>query len=134
MWSQICVTNPTQISVILQKYIDILSRVKDYVDNSDRDAIHEMFAESREYRNSISITTKGPVLSSYAIFCEIEDKEGALNSFTSLLSASHINIRNFEIIHNREYKDGALRIDFYDEHSANKAFEILCNNGYTVYR
>ena len=134
MWSQICVTNPTQISVILQKYIDILSQVKAFVDNSDRNAIHEMFAASREYRNSISITTKGPVLSSYAIFCEIEDKEGALNSFTSLLSASHINIRNFEIIHNREYKDGALRIDFYDEHSANKAFEILCNNGYTVYR
>ncbi len=134
MWSQISVTNPEQISIILGKYIETLESVKHYIDTRDKDAIYNMFAESREYRNSISITTKGPVLSSYAMFCDIEDKEGAINSITSLLSESHLNLRNIEIIHNREYKDGALRIDFYDEHSAAMAYEILSNNGYVVYR
>lgn len=134
VWSQICLTNPVQISLILEKYINMLTEIKDFVDAGDRDAISNMFAESREYRNSISITAKGPVLASYAMFCEIEDKEGALNSITQLLSTNHISIKNVEIIHNREYHDGALRIDFYDEHSAVKAYEKLCESGYTVYR
>lgn len=134
MWSQISVTNPEQISKVLGRYIEELELVKQYIDTGNKDAVYDMFSESREYRNSISITTKGPVLSGYALFCDIEDKEGALNSITTLLSDNHLNLRNIEIIHNREYKDGVLRIDFYDEHSFTNAFEILCNNGYTVYR
>ncbi|MGN0374828.1 MAG: prephenate dehydrogenase dimerization domain-containing protein, partial [Butyrivibrio sp.] len=134
MWSQICATNPGQISILLQKYINLLTEVKEYIDTSDKQAIYDMFTESREYRNSISITTKGPVLSDYAMFCDIEDKEGALNSITHLLSTSHISLKNIEIIHNREYKGGVLRIDFYDSHSADKAYEKLLTNGYTVHR
>ena len=93
-----------------------------------------MFAESREYRNSINITTKGPVLAGYELYCEIEDKEGALNSITHLLSVNHISIKNIEIIHNREYRDGALRVVFYDEHSYTNAYDKLQDNGYKIYR
>lgn len=134
VWSQICMANPVQISLFLDKYIKELSRIKEFVDSQNRNAIADMFAESREYRNSINITTKGPILANYELYCEIEDKEGALNSITHLLSANHINIKNIEIIHNREYRDGALRILFYDEHSYTNAFDKLQRNGFKIYR
>ena len=134
VWAQICTTNAEQISLILEKYISILADVKHYVDQKDSEAIYNMFSESREYRNSISINTKGPVLARYTFFCDIEDKEGSLNSITHLLSVNHISIKNVEIIHNREFKQGALLTEFYDEASLIKAKEILTNAGYQIYR
>ncbi len=134
MWSQICTTNSAQISLMLQKYIDYLSDVKKYVEEHDKPAIEQMFTNSREYRNSISINTKGPVIQSHTLFCDIEDKEGAISSITLLLADNHISLKNIEIIHNREYKQGALLIDFYDEQSAKKAYTILNNNGYTIFK
>ncbi len=134
MWSQICGTNQKQISHILQQYIAYLTNVKSYVDNGDENAIHEMFVQSKDYRDSISIMTKGPVLPSYSMYCDIEDREGALSSITLLLSQNHISIKNIEIIHNREYKQGVLLIDFYDNHAYEQAHNILCSNGYTIYQ
>ena len=133
VWSQICTTNSKQISIILGKYIEMLTEVKKYVDEKDSDAIHNMFYESREYRNSISINTKGPVLARYTLFCDIEDKEGSLNSITHLLSVNHISIKNIEIIHNREFKQGALLTEFYDEPSLISAKEILRGAGYQIF-
>lgn len=133
VWSQICTTNSKQISIILEKYIEMLTEVKKYIDDKDSDAIHNMFYESREYRNSISINTKGPVLARYTLFCDIEDKEGSLNSITHLLSVNHISIKNIEIIHNREFKQGALLTEFYDEPSLISAKEILTGAGYQIF-
>ena len=133
MWSQICATNSTQISNILQKYIDMLTSVKKMVDDHNSDGIYDMFSESREYRNSISINTKGLVTTRYTIFCSIEDKKGALNAITELLYNNHISIKNIEIIHNREYKDGALLVEFYDEIAYNTAKTVLTEAGHIIY-
>ena len=134
MWSQICKTNKEQILIILQKYIDYMNLIKEYVESENKDAIYTMFEESREYRNSISIRTKGSLIQSHTIYCDIEDKEGALSSITTFLSDCHISIKNIEIIHNREYKQGALLIDFYDEDAKRNALTILKENGYTIYK
>lgn len=134
MWSQICSTNSEQISLILSKYIDILTDVKNMVDNNNNQGIYDMFAESREYRNSISIKTKGAISKRFTIFCSIEDKKGALNAITELLFNNHISIRNIEIIHNREFKEGALLIEFYDESAYIQAQKALTDAGYIIYR
>lgn len=134
MWSQICMTNSVQISLLLGKYIDYLSKVKEQIDSSDRTAITEMFVQSKEYRDSISIRNSGPIPQSHAIYCDIEDKEGALSDITGLLFAGGINIKNIEIIHNREYRDGVLLIDFYDKDSSSRAFKILSENGRSVHK
>lgn len=134
MWSQICVTNSVQISLLLGKYIDYLSRVKEQIDSNDRASIAEMFVQSKEYRDSISIRNSGPLPQSHAVYCDIEDKEGALSDITGLLFAGGINIKNIEIIHNREYRDGVLLIDFYDSGSSARAFKILSENGHSVHK
>lgn len=133
MWSQICMTNSGQISLFLEKYIDCLNKIKACVDCHDREAIAKMFVQSKEYRDSISIRTPGPLLQSYPLYCDIEDKEGAISGITGLLSDNGINIKNIEIIHNREYRGGVLLMDFYDDHSCSRAAEILTENGCAVH-
>ncbi len=133
VWSQICSTNKEQISFVLQKYIDILTSVKKNIDEDDRNAIYNMFSESKEYRDSISIRNKGLISNHYVMYCDIEDKEGALSTITLLLSDNHINIKNIEIIHNREYKQGVLLIAFYDEKTYQAAYTLLSQNGYFIH-
>lgn len=133
MWSQICTTNKDQISIVLDKYISYLSEVKNMIDSEDRDGIFKMFSDSKEYRDSIGINN-GPIVRNYTIFCNIEDTEGALSSITSLLSDNHINIKNIEIIHNREYVDGVLQIAFYDEQNRTSAKNILSEKGYFIHK
>ena len=67
------------------------------------------------------------------MYCDIEDKEGALSKITVLLSDNHINIKNIEIIHNREYKQGVLLIAFYDEKTYQSAYSLLSDNGYFIH-
>ncbi len=134
VWSQICHTNREQISLMLGKYMDILAQVKENIDNDREREIFDMFSESREYRDSISINKKGAISGSHDLYCDIEDKEGALSRITLLLADNHINIKNIEIIHNREYKQGVLLIAFYEEKDCTAAAVLLTSNGYLIHR
>lgn len=133
MWSQICMTNDKQIVTLLDRYIESLNNVRNMIIQKNRDGIYNMFIDSKEYRDSIGIN-KGPISKDYTLYCDIEDKEGAISSITLLLSDNHINIRNIEIIHNREFVNGVLLIAFYDQPSMDLAFNLLSSNNYTIYR
>ena len=49
------------------------------------------------------------------------------------LQAITINIKNIGIIHNREFEEGALKIEFYDEASSVKAASLLQKYHYIIY-
>ena len=42
-------------------------------------------------------------------------------------------IKNIGIIHNREFEQGVLRIEFYDKDAVAKATKVLDTNGYHIY-
>ena len=132
MWAQICSANREQILVMLDRYIDYMKDIRSMVEDGREDDVHKLFEESKEYRDSIGVH-KGLVLPSYHLFVDIEDKEGALNAITSVLCDNHISIKNLEIIHNREFKQGALLIAFDDEIILRQAMEVLSENGYILH-
>lgn len=134
MWEQICLTNGTQISETLSRYIHLLKEAQNYVDHRDGAAIHAMFTASRNYRDSLSDTVTGPVPRQYIIYLDIYDEAGGIATITTLLAMSGINIRNLGIIHNREFEEGVLRIEFYDGVSRDQAIEILKKRNYIVRR
>lgn len=134
MWSQICATNKDAISEFLSRYIASLSLIKEWVDSGNKELISDMFVRSKEYRDSINLKDNGLITNSYAFYIDIEDKEGALNNITTLLCANEINIKNLEIIHNREFRNGVLMIDFYDKDAQKKALTILSDNNYIIHK
>ncbi len=133
MWQHICLKNSENISDILGKYIETLNYAKDLIDNGDESAIYNLFDSSRNYRNSIPSSSAGPIKKAYAVYCDIIDEAGGIAAIATILASNNINLKNIGIVHNREFEEGVLRIEFYDEASSKKAAGLLQKFRYIVY-
>jgi len=133
MWQHICAKNKDNIAEILEEYIKTLQSAKEMVENGDEQGIYNLFDSSRNYRNSIPSTSAGPIKKAYAVYCDIIDEAGGIATIATILASNGINLKNIGIVHNREFEEGVLRIEFYDEGSSNKAAELLQKFRYIVY-
>jgi len=133
MWQQICLKNGTNITQILDGYIQALRKVRDAVEAGSENRLYSLFETSRDYRNSMPGASAGPIKKQYALYCDIIDEAGGIATIATILASNNINIKNIGIIHNREFEEGALRIEFYDEASSVKAVGLLQKYHYIVY-
>lgn len=133
MWQHICAKNKDNIALILGQYIETLKDAKQMVENGDEQGIYNLFDSSRNYRNSIPSSSAGPIKKNYAVYCDIIDEAGGIATIATILASNGINLKNIGIVHNREFEEGVLRIEFYDEGSSSKAAEILQKFRYIVY-
>ena len=121
MWQQICLKNSRNISRVLEGYIQVLKQAKQAVDSKDEAALYSMFESSRDYRDSMPNSSAGPIKKQFAVYCDIIDEAGGIATIATILASNNINIKNIGIIHNREFEEGVLRIEFYEEASSAKA-------------
>lgn len=133
MWEQICLANHTNISDIMDTFIELLQASRDEMNRGDGKAIYRMFEESRDYRNSFSSTPLGTIKKTYRVFCDIVDESGAIATIATLLAVKGINIKNIGIVHNREFEEGVLQIEFSEEETALKAAKLLEQHRYRVW-
>lgn len=133
MWQQICLKNKENISLILDGYIASLIKAKNAVENGSEKALYSMFETSKDYRNSMPDGSSGPIKKQFAVYCDIIDEAGGIATIATILASNMINIKNIGIIHNREFEEGVLRIEFYDEDSCTKAVKLLQKYRYVVY-
>lgn len=132
MWQQICIENRHMISKVLDAYIRLIVQTKYWIDQEETDAIYQMFDTAKEYRDSIQDSNNGVLQKVYAIYCDIYDEAGGIATIATLLAMNNINIRNIGIIHNREFEEGVLRIEFYEEEACNKAEQVLKERNYRI--
>lgn len=133
MWQQICLENPEYISKVLDEYIRMIVQAKYLVDQRDGNGLYEMFSQSREYRNSMNDASSGPLKKEYTLYCDVIDETGAIATIATILSMNGISIKNIGIIHNREFEDGVLKIEFYGEEAQKSAAEQLKKRNYIIY-
>lgn len=133
MWQQICLKNGRNISQILSGYIQSLEKAKASIDSANEEELYSLFETSRDYRDSMPNSSAGPIKKQFAVYCDIIDEAGGIATIATILASNNINIKNIGIIHNREFEEGVLRIEFYDEASSAKATELLQKYRYIVY-
>lgn len=133
IWQSICLTNSQSIKKYLDLYIDSLKATSLALDKLDENYLYNIFDTAREYRNSIPKKSIGMIKKLYELYLDITDEAGAIATVATLLAVNHVNIKNIGIIHNREFFEGVLRIEFYDDESVEKANVLLSNNHYKVY-
>ncbi len=131
MWQQICLANTDNISALLTVYIDALKSLRQKLDSRDADALYDFFDSARIYRDSFIEASSGPIKKTYALHLDIPDEAGALAAISTILALNAINIKNIGIVHNREFEEGVLRIEFYDEASIKSALALLRGKGYS---
>ncbi len=132
MWQHICLKNKENISRILDSYIQFLSRARKLIDQEDEQGIYRMFDTARNYRNAIPSSSAGPIKKAYEVYCDIIDEAGGIAAIATILASNNLNLKNIGIVNNREFEEGVLRIEFYDE-ASKKAGEILQKFRYIVY-
>lgn len=133
MWQNICLTNATDIKRLLDRYIEALQTTSDALAKLDGDYLYQMFDTAGEYRSAIPNKSVGIIKKLFEIYVDILDEAGAIATIATLLASNQISIKNIGIIHNREFEEGVLRIEFYDEPSQQKANALLARYNYKIY-
>lgn len=134
MWNQICMTNSGNITELLDKYIDSLKLIRAAISGHDEAAVTDFFSTARDFRESFTDISSGPIRKVYKLSVEIDDRPGNLVAVATLLSNNNINIKNIGIVHNREYQRGTLMLELHDKKGLEQSFEILGKAGYNCYK
>ena len=133
MWQEICGANREEILLLLDQFIEALTAVRGEIASKNREKILDFFRQARDYRDSLPIRSSGPLPSIFEIYCDLIDEAGGIATIATILATNAISIKNIGIIHNREFEDGVLRIEFYDGPSRAQAALLLRRHHYIVY-
>ena len=134
MWEHICLDNHENITKVMDEFIRLLTMARDQMNEGNGAYINQMFEASRDYRDSFQEASRGVLKRVHRIYCDIIDESGAIATIATILAVGRINIKNIGILHNREFEEGVLRIEFYDAESAMKAAQILDHHRYQVWK
>lgn len=133
MWQNICLTNAKEIKECLDTYIDSLCIASNALACKDGDFLYHMFDTAGEYRSAIPNKSIGLMKKLFEVYLDIVDEAGAIATIATLLASNQISIKNIGIIHNREFEEGVLRIELYDEEAQQKAITMLGRYNYRIY-
>ncbi|MCI8597696.1 MAG: prephenate dehydrogenase [Lachnospiraceae bacterium] len=133
MWEQICLTNASNITQVLDFYVKQLLELKKQLQEKDSKKLYEFFESSRDYRNSIPDSSAGPIKKMYAFYCDLVDEAGGIATLATILATNGISLKNIGIIHNREFEEAVLKVELYDEPAYDKAVALLRKYHYTIY-
>lgn len=134
MWESISVENKAQLLEAIDRYREDLKTVARAIGSGDTDYLHSFFSEAKDYRDDMPTRDTGSIRPVHEIYLDIIDESGAIAAIAAILAASGISIKNIGIIHNREFQEGVLRIEFYQAAAVDKAAALLSRYNYTIHR
>lgn len=133
MWENICLSNREQILDIMDRFDEQLALIRAQIADADGTSINGFFQSAKDYRDSITIQTSGPIKKVFELYCDLIDEAGGIATIATILASNNLSIKNIGIIHNREFEEGVLRIDFYEGGDCEKALEILKKRNYIIH-
>lgn len=133
MWQNICLTNTSSIVKFLDQYRTSIDAVINALLKKDESYLLEIFEQAKEFRDSIPHKTVGIIEKIFEVYVDIIDEAGAIATIATILASNAISIKNIGIIHNREFQEGVLRIELYNQESTSKTVDLLKQYRYTIY-
>ncbi len=133
LWQQIVLENKANILEFLSSYIKDLTLLQEQLLCENQAYLYHFFENARNYRDSFTDTRSGPYIKQFVLTVDIPDKSGALADVVTLLAAQKISIKNIGIVHNREYQEGVLRMEFYSLNEYEASILLLQENGYSIH-
>lgn len=133
MWQQICGENKDKLLSFMDNYIAELSALRSSIEKEKANTLYDYFSDAKDYRDSFSDVVSGPISRSYRLAVAIPDEAGIIAKISGMFAKDGINLKNIGIVHNREFEEGVLRIEFYDESSLKQAISVLKETEYTIY-
>ncbi len=134
MWQQICAENKAPILSTLNLYIERMKEMGTAIEENNASQLLNAFGLAKDYRDDIPQSHAKSILKqAHEIFVDLIDESGAIATIATILATNGISIMNIGIVHNREFQEGVLHIEFYDGKSAAKATELLRRFHYVIH-
>lgn len=133
MWEAICLANAGNIADLLDDYIISLQEISRAVRSRQAGYTYDLFTASKEYRDSFSNQPRGPIKTIFGCYVDIPDEAGAIATLARILADQDISIKNIGIVHNRDFEEGVLQIEFYGQTALESAIALLRGLQYTVH-
>ena len=134
VWQNICLTNTDSILHFLSLYKNTLDELIFAIEQKDDKRIYDIFESAKDFRDSIPNKSIGMIEKVFEVYLDIADEAGTIATIATILASNAISIKNIGIIHNREFQEGVLRIELYDETSTSKTIALLEEYHYTIYK
>ena len=134
MWQHICQANREEILHLIDLYMESFSDFRSAIEAEDTTKIHSLFQNAKNYRDSMRTQSTGILPQSFEFYCDLMDEAGGIATIATILAAHALNIKNIGIIHDREFEEGVLHIEMYDNDSMEKAITLLQQHRYTVHK
>lgn len=132
MWQDICIANRESIEYFLSYFENLIQEFRRFIAAEKKSDIYHSFQNAGEYRSSIPTKKSSVIARSYEVYVNIDDRAGAIATIATILSVHSISIKNIGIIHNREFADGVLKIELYNEEDAEQSAHLLELNHYDI--
>ncbi|MDF2947473.1 MAG: prephenate dehydrogenase [Bacillales bacterium] len=133
MWKGIVKENRENLSNLLDEWIMEIKSVQSILSEENDQALTRFFTESKEFRDSLPVRSKGAIPAFYDLLVDVMDVPGAIAHITGLLAEQKISITNINIIESREGLLGVLCISFQTELERNQAKSLLQRNDYKTF-
>lgn len=133
MWENILLANRAQVLELIDTYMASMTKFRQKIADADGANINHFFGSAKEYRDSFNISARGSLRPVYQLFCDLIDETGGIATIATILASNNISIKNIGIIHNREFQQGVLQVEFYDADAYASAVTLLRKYHYTVY-
>lgn len=133
MWSKICIENTEFICKLIETLEKDLQSVKVFLEDSSYERMFSFFSTAKDYRDSFLEHKGSTTTPNYRIYIDIPDETGILAKIATILATNNISIKNIGIVHNREFEEGALRIEFYSSDSKEEAISLLQSENYVCF-
>lgn len=133
MWENICLSNKEPLIKLIDTYVDMLKKTRADILAGDGPSLTSAFSQAKDYRDSITIPRNGVLKPVYELYMDLLDEAGGIATVATILASNHLSIKNIGIIHNREFEDGVLRLEMYDQESLDSAIGLLNRHHYTIY-
>lgn len=133
MWQDICLSNKQKLLHLIDLYTKQLDVIRSAIETENKAEMTAYFTQAKNYRDSLNVHQAGPIQPVYELFCDLIDEIGGIATIAALLASNGINIKNIGILHNREYEDGVLHIELYEQKALDAACALLEKHHYTIY-
>ncbi|MHB8061388.1 MAG: prephenate dehydrogenase/arogenate dehydrogenase family protein [Ruminiclostridium sp.] len=134
MWENVVLSNGTIVIDLLNACKNIVDEMINNIKSSNNKEIYNFFDNAKAFRDSFSTTSVGLIPRNFELIADVKDEPGIIGKIATLLGNNGINIKNINVSNSREFEQGCLRITLSDQNNTDRAFEILSDFSYKVFR
>ena len=125
MWRDITTQNREELLKQLDGWLEEMGNVRNMLKSNDPEEIYDYFADAKQFRDDLPITSQGAFYMTFDLHIDIPDHPGIISEITKILADERISLTNIRIVETRTDVFGILVISFQTTDDRERAKSAL---------